>query len=66
MINEISIVKSMKLIIFKLTLFPLGAIHKLRYTNFMIFDPSPVLVTGGHISETSPPNVTSHILQFYI
>ena len=30
----------------------LGAIHKLRHTNFMIFFyPSP-LVTGGHISET--------------
>ena len=31
----------------------LGAIHKLRHTNFMIFYPSP-LVTGGHISETPP------------
>jgi hypothetical protein len=30
----------------------LGAIHKLRHTNFMIFCPSPVLVTGGHTSET--------------
>ena len=29
----------------------LGAIHKLRHTNFMIFLPLPVLVTGGHISE---------------
>ena len=43
----------------------LGAIHKLRHTNFMIFSPPP-LVTGGHISETPPPLiVTSHILQFY-
>ena len=31
----------------------LGAFHKLRHTNFMIFYPSPILVTGGHISETS-------------
>ena len=30
----------------------LGAIHKLRHTNFMIFLPLPRLVTGGHISET--------------
>ena len=30
----------------------LGAIHKLRHTNFLIFYPSSVLVTGGHISET--------------
>ena len=28
------------------------------------FYPSP-LVTGGHISETPPPSMTSHILQFY-
>ena len=26
-----------------------GAIHKLRLTNFMIFYPSPPLVTGDHI-----------------
>ena len=30
----------------------LGAIHKLRHTNLMIFLHLPVLVTGGHISET--------------
>ena len=42
----------------------LGAIHKLRHTNYMIFYLSPPLVTGGHISVT-PPSVTSHILQFY-
>ena len=29
----------------------LGAIHKLLHTNFMIVYLSPVLVTGGHISE---------------
>ena len=29
------------------------------------FYSSPVLVTGGHISETPLPSVTSHILQFY-
>ena len=33
----------------------LEAIHKLRHTNFMIFYPSPVLVSGVHISETTPP-----------
>jgi hypothetical protein len=33
----------------------LGAIHKLRHTNFIIFFyPSTYLVTGGHISETAP------------
>ena len=42
----------------------LGAIHKLRHTNFMIFLPLPILVTGGHVSETPLPSVTSHILQF--
>ena len=30
------------------------AIHKLRHTNFMIFLPLPVFVTGGHIYETTP------------
>ena len=30
----------------------LGAIHKLRHTNFKIFLPLPVLVIGGHIFET--------------
>ena len=31
----------------------LGAIHKLCQTNFMIFLPLPVLVTGGHISDVT-------------
>ena len=43
----------------------LGTIHKLHHTNFMIFLPLPVLVTGGDISESHSPGVTSHILQFY-
>jgi hypothetical protein len=38
----------------------LGAIHKLRHTNLMIFLPFPVLVTGGHIYET-PHLVWRHI-----
>ena len=48
-----------------ISLSPLGAIHKLRHTNFMISLPPPPLVTGGHISETPPPSVTSYIMQFY-
>ena len=36
----------------------LGAIHKLGHRNFIIFYPFPVLVTGGHISETPLPSVT--------
>ena len=47
-------------------LLSLEVIHKLRHTNFMIFCLSPVLVTGGHISEIHLPSVTSYILQFYI
>ena len=42
----------------------LGAIHKLRHMNFMIFLHLSPLVTGGHISEIPPPSVSSHILQF--
>ena len=43
----------------------LGAIHKLRHMNFMIFLPLPVFVTDGHNSETAPPTVTSHIFKLY-
>lgn len=43
--------------------FTYGFIHKVRHTNFVIFNPSPVLVTVVHLYETLP-NVTSHILQF--
>lgn len=37
--------------------FTYGFIHKVRHTNFVIFNPSPVLVTVVHLYE-------SHILQF--
>ena len=30
------------------------------------FDPSPVLLTDGHISDTPLPSVTSHILQLHL
>ena len=43
----------------------IGAINKLRHTNFTIFLPPPLSQVVTFLRPPTPPSVTSHILQFY-